>query len=229
MKLIEVNERGKCMRQRIMLGAVFLFFGVGFLLHQMDVWNFPQILGDWWPVILIGIGLLIIDRTSWVLSVILIIIGVVFLLERAADVNLGVFIGPIILIFIGLVIIFARGNRTKQIHKEQDINSFSFFSGADMRSESKEFKGGSLSTVFGGAAIDLRDIELHEAGAVLELSAIFGGIELKLPENIRVEVNGTPILGGIENKLRPIDEEAVNGPILKINYFAMFGGIEIRN
>ena len=40
-----------------------------------------------------------------------------------------------------------------------------------------------------------------EKEAVIKASAIFGGVEIFVPSNINLKVKGTPIFGGVSNKV----------------------------
>jgi hypothetical protein len=55
-----------------------------------------------------------------------------------------------------------------------------------------------------------------------------GGVDIRIPRHIRVEVHGNPVLGGIENKH---NYAAGPGPeqTLSIKATAILGGIEIKD
>lgn len=78
--------------------------------------------------------------------------------------------------------------------------------GNNIRSNSQDFEGGEVTTIFGGAEIDLRHIAVTEK-AHLELTCIFGGWD---------------------NKTKGFTYES-DTPVLYINYFPIFGEIEIKN
>ena len=73
--------------------------------------------------------------------------------------------------------------------------------------------------------IDLRDAKITE-DIVLELTAVLGGIDIFIPDNVRVEIiSGVPVLGGFEHK---INRNAISGPKVRIKYTAVLGGIEVK-
>ena len=49
----------------------------------------------------------------------------------------------------------------------------------------------------GGINLDLTVAEIPETDTVLNLTAIMGGIEVKVPDDVNVECEGTAILGGV--------------------------------
>ncbi|WP_373894297.1 LiaF transmembrane domain-containing protein [Virgibacillus natechei] len=218
------------MAGRVWVGLFFLVFGFSFLLHQAEIIDFGQVLSTWWPLILIIIGIIqLFNRTqsSKVSGFLFLFVGIFFFVNQSFDLNLVSYLFPLIFIFIGIIIIFTRFNRDKTPHTDADLNTFALFSGAEIRSQSKNFRGGSVMTIFGGAEIDLRDAVIED-GASIDLATVMGGASIMVPENVHVEVTGVPILGGWENTTRKPreDDEVV---VLKLNCLTILGGAEIRN
>jgi len=218
------------MSGRIWLGLLFLLFGFGFLLHQADIIDLSQLLSNWWPLILVIIGLiLLINRkhSSAGSGLLLLLIGLLFLINQWLDFNLTDYIWPLIFIIIGLIIIFSRVNWERPSHMDTELKTFVLFSGAEINSQSKNFQGGSVTAIFGGAEIDLREANIVD-GAAIDLTTIMGGAEIKLPKNVQVEMSGVPILGGWEDTTR-VREENGEAVKLKVNCLTILGGVEIRN
>ena len=106
------------------------------------------------------------------------------------------------------------------------MNHFIMLSGLESNNQSQEFKGGKLSTILGGIELDLRGAKLYNNEVHIEVNAFLGGIEIHVPSDWRVEVSGTPMLGGMSNNTRlNSDPEA---PILRVRYLAILGGVEIN-
>src|SRR5699024_5694476 len=123
----------------------------------------------WWPLIIISIGVLQLfnrSNSSPVVNLMIILIGTLFLLNNWLDVNFIAFIWPLILIFIGLTIIFARRKHKKVLNSNDSVEAFSIFSGTNLHSQSENFRGGNVETIFGGVEIDLRDIVISEGDAI---------------------------------------------------------------
>ncbi|MEI3613996.1 LiaF transmembrane domain-containing protein [Pseudogracilibacillus sp. SO30301A] len=219
------------MSGRVWFGLFFLVIGVGFFMHQANLLDFTAVLSTWWPLILIVIGIIqLVNRTysSPLTGVLFIIVGGLFLANHWFEMNLAAFIWPLVIIFIGLAIIFTRGERGKKEHMEQDLKNFLLFSGTELRSQSKDFRGGNVTAIFGEAEIDLREAEISDEGATLDITAVFGGVTIIVPENVHVKVTGNPIFGGWEDKRRHLgDEESLS--VLKLNCLAVFGGVVIKN
>jgi predicted membrane protein len=113
---------------------------------------------------------------------------------------------------------------------EDIIENYNIFSGFETNITSQNFKGGEIGSIFGGSEIDLRQAKLHNNKAKLEVYAIFGGVDIIVPENWKVKVKGAPIFGGVDNKTNhdsSLDQE--NTPLIIIDAYAIFGGIDIKN
>ncbi|RPI25590.1 MAG: hypothetical protein EHM61_13995 [Acidobacteria bacterium] len=91
---------------------------------------------------------------------------------------------------------------------------------------SQNFKAASLTAFMGGCEIDLRDAAIADSPAVVDVFAMWGGVELKVPDSWVVELRGMPILGGFEDKTRPPRDRS---QVLIVKGMVIFGGVEIRN
>ena len=99
------------------------------------------------------------------------------------------------------------------------------FSGQDLNFNGEVFEGAELNAIFGGVKCDLRNA-IIEKDCAITASAIFGGIDIYVPDYVNLKVNSNSIFGGVSNKNhRPTVEGAVT---LYINATCMFGGVEIK-
>ena len=108
--------------------------------------------------------------------------------------------------------------------KKMDKNAKEYiavFSGVDenIKELVSDFK--SIS-VFGSVELDLRKAKIDK-DIYIEAVTIFGGIDIKLPDNVKLQVSGIPIFGGVENKYK--DEEG--NATITIHYTCIFGGIDL--
>lgn len=231
------------MRGKYFFGLFLILLGLGLLMDQMGYIDFGDTIGLYWPMILILLGVLgLFDRhSSKTGNLILIILGALLQLNRLdyIEVNVFQFIFPIILIVVGINIIFTKGIRkhatpveperwiNENIDMEDTVNAFVLFSGTSSINQSMEFKGGKATAVFGGVELDLREAGLKDNHGFLDITALFGGVTIRVPSTWRVEVQATPLFGGIENTTKPNPDESA--PVMKISGTAIFGGIEISN
>lgn len=230
------------MSKRIIWGIVLVLLGILLLLDQMDILGFGNLISNYWPSLLILLGIIgLISRDSSKLSNLFVIaLGVFFQLRKLGyiDVSIWQVFWPSILILIGLSIIFQRGTvkhksevnpdkwEKENMVNEDIVDYFTIFSGISNSNYSKKFKGGKLTAIFGGIELDLRDAEISDKNAIISATAIFGGIDIIVPSHWNVEVKATPILGGVEKNTKFNRDE--NAPTLKINGTAILGGIEIK-
>ncbi len=110
---------------------------------------------------------------------------------------------------------------------ELEKNSYAIMSGFDKNGYFVLGKSYNVKAIMGGCSIDLRQAEFKCHETVMKVTAIMGGIELILPEGFRVIVQGSPILGGISQKVnRNLPPTA---PVIKIKATCIMGGIDISN
>lgn len=224
-------------------GLILILLGGGLLLDQLNLLNFAYIIRLYWPSLLIILGLIgLFDRkSSKTGNLILIVIGALLQLNRLDYVDIDVFrlVFPVILIIVGLSVIFGKGSRkhsspvepekwvNENANMEDTVDLFAILSGNSIINQSLNFKGGKATAILGGINLDLRQAQLYNNQAFLDVTALFGGVEIHVPDTWRVELKGTPILGGIENQTKPNPDS--DAPVLKIAATAMFGGIDIKN
>lgn len=214
---------------RLYFGTVILAVGVLFLLDNADVLDAADVLSEWWPVAIIGAGVLMwfTNPGHWLAPLIVTGVGVALLLSALDVADIGSFIWPAILIVVGLAVLFGRRSSKGTTDSGNSVSSFSMFSGAELASHSQSFEGGSVSAVFGAAEVDLRDA--HPApDAELEVFTAFGGVEVRVPDGWEVNISGLPLFGAWENKTT---KEALlaDAPKLKISATVLFGGLEVKH
>jgi hypothetical protein len=101
------------------------------------------------------------------------------------------------------------------------------FSGARRVGRWRPARRETAVAVFGGVEVDLRDAELPPGGLHLSASAVFGGVDVTVPEGVRVEVSGVSVFGG-----RHVHGgDAPYGPgayVLHVRAIAVFGGVNVK-
>ncbi|MDP9495537.1 MAG: cell wall-active antibiotics response protein [Actinomycetota bacterium] len=214
---------------RIFFGSVVVAVGVLLLLDNAGVLDAGNAFSTYWPVLVIGAGLFafLSNPGHWQIPLIVVVVGTALLL-RTLDVvdSLSVVI-PALLILIGVFVMFGRGRPGQEVTNSDRISSFNIFSGTEIASHSAEFKGGNVGAIFGGAEIDLHDAKLAP-GALLDVVAVFGGVEVSVPQGWQVVTRGFPIFGGFEN-VTAKERTGADAPMLQVNATILFGGVEIKH
>lgn len=195
-----------------------------------------------WQMLLIAIGLISISkRDGSIGGIIMIMVGGVFLIPEYIDLSMNTrqLLWPAILIGIGLIILFKgysgwhrkieRKFEKGQVNDMDVIDANHIFGGGDYHITSDSFKGGRINAIFGGGKYDFRNAKLAEGVVILEVSMIFGGLEIIVPNNWNVKVEVDSILGGFNQKsldfLAPKPE--MQGQLV-IRGSAIFGGGELK-
>ncbi len=89
----------------------------------------------------------------------------------------------------------------------------------------RNFRGADLTAILGGCELDLRTATL-EGEAVIDVFSLWGGIEIRVPEDWTIDSHIVPLLGGVEEKAR---RAAAGGPRVTLRGFAVMSGVEIKN
>jgi hypothetical protein len=107
------------------------------------------------------------------------------------------------------------------------LSAMAILGGVDRKNNCQEFRGGDVTAVMGGCHIDLRGASItipHEP--VLEVFAMWGGIEIWVPPDWTVISKVAPILGGYEDQTQAPRDESKR---LVVRGSVVMGGIEVRN
>jgi hypothetical protein len=80
--------------------------------------------------------------------------------------------------------------------------------------------------MFGGADIDMTQATFTAKHTTIKVFCMFGGMEINVPEGLQVSTSTICIFGGAANKVRVPPNP--DGPILRVEGFVMFGGVDIK-
>ncbi len=94
---------------------------------------------------------------------------------------------------------------------------------------SKNFRGGEIVSVFGGAEVNLSQANFQTPQIEIESVQIFGGAKLIIPADWTIHNEAVAIFGGIEDKRPQPVAIPVPEKIVILKGFVMFGGIEIKS
>ncbi|MCQ2506684.1 MAG: cell wall-active antibiotics response protein [Lachnospiraceae bacterium] len=101
------------------------------------------------------------------------------------------------------------------------------FSGKDLKMDGDFGDKLNLSAVFGGIDVDFRHANIKH-DITLNCDAVFGGISIYAPENVKIKQNVSSIFGGVENTVPTPEDANENTPTIFVNGACIFGGIEIK-
>jgi hypothetical protein len=212
---------------RLWIGLVLLTLGVFGILDATGTLDSAETVDRWWPVAIIGLGLIGmgVERRISLGPAIVVGIGVLLLASQQEWTDEDLF-GPVLLIVIGLVVLSGLWHR--RVEGGERENRVVMFGGTKIKDRSEHFAHADVSAIFGGATLDLREAHIdHEAS--VEALALFGGVDVVVPEGWRVALGGTPIFGGCEDKTEGDGELPADSPLLKVHATAIFGGVDVKN
>ncbi len=223
--------------ESVLWGIVFITIGLIIAGNVLGITNINIFFNGWWTLFIIipcFIGLFKNNRKTG--DIIGLIIGIALLLACQDILKFDLvwkLLFPVILIIVGISFIFRDtigGKITKEIKElnKNRINSNEYcatFSEQNVKFDDEKFSGADLTAVFGGVKCDLRKAIIEE-NQIINATSIFGGIEIFVPENVKVKIKSTPIFGGVSDKANYSKEEQAH--IIYINATCVFGGVEIR-
>jgi hypothetical protein len=104
-----------------------------------------------------------------------------------------------------------------------EIDLVTTFGELKYASTASSFRGGRATTWFAGGTLDLRGARLDPAGATLRTQTVFGGGNLVVPDDWRVETKVVPVFGGVSDQ-RLDGNPPEGGPTLRLEGVSIFGG-----
>ena len=218
--------------RRIMWGICLVLAGVGLLAYFLGFFNI--FFDGWWTMfIIIPAGIDLFSKQDKVINWLLVILGVTLLLYQQGIVEvfrIWEVILSLLIIAIGINAIFFRIKKhentlPEEVKNKEGMNEYTaFFSGTKRVYNNEKFSGAVLSAAFGGINLDLTNAIIEE-DVKINVTAILGGCEIRVPKNVNVNISGSNMFGGVDNKIETHDNEL---PTIYVVSNTIFGGVEIK-
>jgi hypothetical protein len=80
----------------------------------------------------------------------------------------------------------------------------------------------------GGVEIDLTDARFEDAETTIQAFTLMGGIEIYVPDDVTIQVNGSGFMGAFENKVADQFQPRPGAPLVRITGLAVMGGVEVK-
>jgi predicted membrane protein len=218
---------------QLILGLVIVSLGVLLTLDTLGMADARDYI-RFWPagLIAIGLGKLWEGRHSHsgVLGgMVLTGIGAWLLLNEFDILRANVWeLWPIFLVLFGVSIVWRSlsGRRAAPNDNNSVLSAVAVLSGVNRGNNSATFRGGDLTAIMGGCEIDLRQAQIN-GEATIDVFAMWGGIEIRVPEDWTVISRVTPLMGGFEDKTRP--PQGAGTHRLVVRGFILMAGVEVKN
>lgn len=236
-------ERG--MTSQVLMGLLVIAVGLLFLLDNLDVIEIHHAL-SFWPLVFIFAGVAKLLDTStpngYLVGLAGIGIGTVMILNRLGIIDVSWRMAwPLVLILGGAMVVYrAMSGQRVGVHGVVDdkladgtpgndtqmLDVTAILGGFERRVHSQDFRGGEVTAVMGGCTLDMRGASIASGEAVINVFAFWGGVTIKCPPDWTVVLQGTPIMGGFDEKTAAPPD---NSKRLVIRGYAIMGGVEVRN
>ena len=224
----------------VILGALFLMDNYGLFWFNIH----PLIFG--WHTIFLIIGIvLVVNHKNSLIGYILLGIGLIGVLKHSFFFNIDFEdFWPLILFGLGLWLILNKRER-QTIHEKfttpvgtptpanssvfDTIDEVCVFNNVHRTISSTNFKGGTITSIFGSVKLDLTTAKLAPGENNLEINNIFGSLKLRVPQGWKVIVNVSSIFGGFEDKrFGGLYNSEVSQGVLVIKGVTIFGGGDVK-
>ncbi|AZQ73298.1 DUF1707 and DUF2154 domain-containing protein [Streptomyces luteoverticillatus] len=100
------------------------------------------------------------------------------------------------------------------------------FAGATRKGRWRPRPRTNVFALFGGVDIDLTEAVFEQREIVINVNCVFGGVEIKVPENVSVHGAGTGVFGAFD--VRTSESPDPDAPVVVVTGMAVFGGVEAK-
>lgn len=186
---------------RRIFGGLLVFGGLWQTANS--AFGFRLYIDDYWPLILVAIGVLMVVRS----------------VQRP-----GSGAGPVDTTdgrtadgFVSN----AAGNSRDEV-----VTSLAFLSGVKRNVFASNFRRANVTAVMGGVELDLRQSQASGGESVVDVFAMWGGIQIRIPPDWQVVSEIVPIMGGVDDRsghVQPVRHRLV------IKGMAVMGGVEVKS
>jgi hypothetical protein len=196
-------------RGSIGFGILIIVLGVIWLLKNLGVFvdlNVGELISTYWPLLVVAGGVDLLSREviscpsekrsfrCYVNGLVLIIIGL-FILGNNLEwytVNMAI-VGKV---FWPLLIILIGWGMLRNTSGSGGMH-WAVMSGIDLKQQGWKMEDGGFFALMGGVNMDASLAEIPEQTVTLNVTAIMGGIEIRVPPDLAVRCEGTAMLGGV--------------------------------
>ena len=218
---------------RLVLGLGVVLVGLILTADTLGLSD-ADVLFEYWPLVLVAVGATKLGGANFsdkVFAGFWIAIGLWLLAWNLDFLTLSPFeiFWPAVLILLGLTLIFGALRRTRPSPaSDARINVVAVMGGVERTHSSTDFLGGDVTVFMGGGELDLRQAQIQDDSAVIQIFALWGGYDIKVPPDWNVSLEVLPLLAGVDDK-RTQHERRDGAPTLIIRGVIIMGGMDVNN
>ncbi len=226
----------------IIWGVAIIALGLIFGLNAFGLFNFNIFFDGWWTLFIIVPSVIsLFTEKDKLASLGFISAGVILLLAAQDVFSYGVAWKVILAVFLvvaGLTIIirstFHNKNdqevekKVKEAEKDGKTmdSQMAIFSGSDRVYKDETFQGSNLVAIFGGAKLNLKNAKFDK-DTVIKAFTLFGGIDIIVPDDVKVKLKSGFIFGGFSDDRKNATEKGKY--TIYIDAAGGFGGVTITD
>lgn len=108
------------------------------------------------------------------------------------------------------------------------IDTVSIFGGVNKTILSKQFRGGDIVNIFGGAELDFTQADIN-GRVVIDITQIFGGTKIIVPSNWQVVSDLAAVFASVDDKRIRSTASVGSEKVLVLTGVSIFAGVDIRS
>lgn len=226
----------------IIWGVAIIALGLIFGLNALGLFNFNIFFDGWWTLFIIVPSVIsLFTEKDKLASLGFITVGIILLLAAQDIFSYDVAWKVILAVFLvvaGLTIIirstFHNKNdqevekKVKEAEKDGKTmdSQMAIFSGSDRVYKDETFQGSNLVAIFGGAKLNLKNAKFDK-DTVIKAFTLFGGIDIIVPDDVKVKLKSGFIFGGFSDDRKNATEKGKY--TIYIDAAGGFGGVTITD
>lgn len=82
------------------------------------------------------------------------------------------------------------------------------------------------TAIMGGVELDLREVEFTAPVLTVQCVAIMGGVEIKVPDGVTVEIGGLGVMGAFSGRSQKASRPGA--PVVRVTGLALMGGVDVK-
>lgn len=211
---------------KLIAGIFFTALGVLLTADNLELFDANRIL-RFWPVVILALGLVFLaDPGRRLAGAILSVVGASLVARSAGWIRISIFdLWPLLFIVGGLAMVGRALGVQAPWQPSPDARNIWGVLNVRKVAPTGNFQGARIAAFMGGCEVDLSQADIVQGPVVIEAFAMWGGIEIVVPNNWEIIGEVIPFMAGFEIKS---SATANSEKQLIVRGAAMMGGIEVK-